>query len=142
MDGDGFDDLVFGERYKKLHVFRGASPARASAPDQTLVTPFFGDGLIAALGDVDGDGLADIAVEGSADAWYLFRGSSGLSPAHPVPGLRSSPSWTYRRSDTAYSLQVGGVGDPNGDGTREVLVGEYPSKLGQGTGSVVGFYSL
>ena len=142
LDGDGFDDMVFGENYNRLHVFLGASPQPSSVPHQTLVTPFFVNGELVALGDVDGDGLADIGVEGDVESWYLMRGAAGTSSAQPVRGLRSSPSWRYTRSAPTHWLQLGSAGDQNGDGKSEVLVGEWSWNLGQGTGSVVGLYTL
>ena len=137
IDGDGLDDLVFGDGYARLLVFLGASPQPASSPDQVLITPFYyGTGEIRALGDVDADGYADVAVDGyylGDAAWFLFRGSP--------QGLQRSPSWSYAATPNLRS-SLAGVGDLNGDGKSETFIGEHNWSLGQGTGTAFGFFSL
>lgn len=78
-----------------------------------------------ALGDVDGDGLADAAVNLSESGvlWILFGGSAG-------GGLDAAPS--LQRSG-AYTLVPVPIGDPDGDGRTDLAVLSYGYS---GTGQV------
>ena len=78
-------------------------------------------------GDVNGDGYADVIV-GAVDydndqtnegrAYVYFGDSTGLSAA---------PNWTVEsdQDGTKFGCSVGTVGDVNGDGYSDVIVGAY-----------------
>lgn len=106
LDGDGVVDLAVGEPRRSLglsydsermeiyavgcvHVFSGRTGAeifelwpREKAEDEFLIgeVSYFGRS-VAAAGDVDGDGVQDIAVGAPGEAFVHFTGRSGL--VHP-----------------------------------------------------------
>jgi len=81
---------------------------------------------VAGAGDLDGDGFAEIAVNGSADGvWqapvYVYRGSaSGPDIAHPmrVPAPPTTPN---------FGFSLSGAHDVNGDGYPDLAIGSLTS---------------
>ncbi len=150
VDGDGFSDLIVGaygeepgsspEEAGRAHVFSGADGSLL----YTLVSPneeqygLFG-WSVSGAGDVDGDGYADVIVgahgkdPGSspqdAGRAYVFSGVDGsllytlVSPNEEGPGR--------------FGVSVSGVGDVDGDGHGDVIVGadlEDPGSSPSGAG--------
>ena len=80
----------------------------------------------AAAGDVNGDGIPDFAMAIPADARaYLFVGSvsaSTLNPSYTVYPIQPPPG-----APTGWAQSVA-MGDLDGDGNDEVLVGAFPGK--------------
>ncbi|MCK6530837.1 FG-GAP-like repeat-containing protein, partial [Myxococcota bacterium] len=115
VDGDGLGDLVIPRDWGAgAWLLRGPlTGEEVAAPDAELDLgcPDCESGPVAlTLGDVDGDGLADIAL------W-----SSHL----PGVTLAFGPDWS--RTSTllgTYTTRVAGVGDTDGDGRDEVLVAD------------------
>ncbi|MBI5486038.1 MAG: FG-GAP repeat protein [Deltaproteobacteria bacterium] len=111
VDGDGFADVLLGAilfdnptyDHGAVFVFSGGAVGPGIAPTVMLPgpgvygAPHFGE-VIYALGDVDADGMPDVAVGaprhsetgGSEGAVYVWRGE-------PVVGLSPSATWTYLR---------------------------------------------
>jgi hypothetical protein len=141
VDGDGYADLAigatgYGDWRGKAYVFHGSAASLGSIPAWTAEGEgeydYFGR-AVAAAGDVDGDGFADLAV----GAWgygsfqgraYVFHGSAaGLSP---------TPTWTAsgENDDDNFGISVASAGDVNGDSFADLAVGAsgYPYVDGQG----------
>jgi len=139
IDDDGFDDAVVWDRTPSLPnphvvgVYFGSAVGLEDEPTGTLISPLhpedstFGYSLESA-GDVNGDGHADLIVGapygkdisgaqlGSGRA-YVFHGNDN--------GLSNSPDWTGSLSGpTRYGHAVTGVGDVDGDGYSDVVVGD------------------
>ncbi len=83
-------------------------------------------------GDVNGDGYADIAVFGGSDDGAL---ASILLYYGSADGPETEPGWIYDAAESIEGIMdFGAVGDLNGDGYDEFVVGSpgYPEGDGQG----------
>jgi hypothetical protein len=141
VNGDGKDDIavgaageiVDGNSQGQAYVFSGADGSllfTLNTPNPQGVADF---GISVAVGDVNGDGKADIAVgadgaevSGNADQGraYVFSGADGsvlftLDSPNPQAGAEFGIS--------------GAVGDVNGDGKGDIAVGaRWGGSAGQG----------
>lgn len=134
VDGDGHPDLAVGAPLRAagansaagaVDVFRGGPPL-STLPWATLsgeaADDWFGQSV--ALGDVDGDGRADIIVgapfndrHGSAaGAVFIYRGGS-VPPTTPWRVL------VGENINDQFGWSVAYAGDVNGDGFGDIIVG-------------------
>ncbi len=141
VNGDGIDDLLVAEPEHpgsasssalpaagRVSLYLGSRSGLAPSPVSTLTGGKAGQFLgisMAAAGDVDHDGHADVLVAWrdplaaySAYVVALYHGRGD--------GLSSSPAWTYVLSDPYSYLRpvLAGGGDLNGDGYPDVIVGD------------------
>jgi hypothetical protein len=129
VNGDGYDDLVVGTPFfggllteiGKAWLYLGSASGPSSVPAWTAGGDISGARFgfnVAAAGDVDGDGRADVAIAaighpGSVHGRaYLFKGIDS--------GLEAVPSWD---TGSFGGFRVGSSGDLNGDGYGDVLTG-------------------
>ena len=149
IDGDGYADLAVGaERYNtgqgRAYVFVGGSDGisdkNLDAPDydtaDTTITGEYGDsgnsdfGNSVALGDINGDGYADLAVganrynSGDGRAYVFKGGSGGISDKNlDVPDYDlADTTLTGEHGDFGYYVAIG---DVDGDGYADLAVGSY-----------------
>ncbi len=150
-DGDGKDDFLIGaygddgggtlagEAYLIL-----GPPADPMVPDVTFAAEGganYAGRAVDGAGDVDGDGLADLIIgadgngEGgtNAGAAYLVLGEDGL--ADMSLGAADAKYLGTSNGDRA-GIDVAGVGDVNGDGHDDMLVGAYGASYGGVDGGV------
>lgn len=123
VDGDGYDDvMVYAGAHDdvtgftgRVYVLLGSSGGTLTSPSATLEGEegTHLSSTLSALGDVDGDGYADIGV--GAD---VFMGSSAGVATVPVLTL----GW-----------DVHAAGDTNGDGYADVILGDSSYDHGFGT---------
>ncbi|MEW5741414.1 MAG: FG-GAP-like repeat-containing protein [Myxococcota bacterium] len=139
VNGDGFDDFVAGTpgggtNSGELLLAFGHGDAGMtqfdfiSYPSADPAARF--GASVAAAGDVNGDGFADVLVgaptmdlNGQGSAWLYLGSFGGLLP----------PTWSFRSQAPGDRLgqAVAGVGDVNGDGYDDVAVAA-PAANGRG----------
>lgn len=131
FNGDGYADLLVGAA---LHF--GGPSGTAESPSLGLRVPLADGGeaiqAISGAGDINSDGLADIAVSTStttAEGWqgrlHVYQG------ARAVPGPDRSPSFSVEKSGgdptTTFGTRLASAGDVNGDGFADLFVTETES---------------
>jgi hypothetical protein len=134
VNGDGYADVVVGARLNSLaansagaaFIYLGGA-AMDGSPDVVLLgeaaNDWFGNS-VAGVGDVNGDGYADVAV----GAPFNDRGGSAAGAAyvfHGGPPLDNVPDVILagEMHDDQFGWSVARAGDVDGDGRSDVLVG-------------------
>jgi hypothetical protein len=154
VNGDGYSDVIVGANFHdagsgsgadrgRAYVYLGSASGLATSPAWTVSGDENSDQFgwqVAAAGDVNGDGYADVIVSawmhdagGGAAAnrgrAYVYLGSAS--------GLATSPAWTGSgdENNDAYGYSVATAGDVNGDGYSDVIVGALQHDAGAGAGA-------
>ena len=142
-DGDGIDDVLVGdEAGERAYLVLGRSGfgnlTLSTGADATFTSEASGDdagAAVAGLGDVNGDGYADLAVgapendNGGAAAGSAYVVFGQATPASMGLGSADAPLRGGDASDYAGSA-LAGVGDADGDGFADVLVGAFYDETG------------
>ncbi len=128
LDGDGLPDIVagYGSLYdtSKPGGFRayknhgpGANPVFTQMWDRPSIDRAPPTGVLdpvmssPAIGDVDGDGIVEVAVAGLDERIHLVDGRNG----------NEKPGWPYENQDTVFSSPA--LFDLDGDGKLEIIIG-------------------
>ncbi len=127
VNGDGFDDIIVGDRDSyalgvkvgKATVFSGADGSELYAFPGNQHHSHFGD-TVAGLGDMNGDGVDDVAVgtpkyNGIADETGLVHAYSGLDGSLLY-------AWEGEVSFGDFGFWIDGAGDVNGDGRADLVI--------------------
>jgi hypothetical protein len=141
VNGDGYADIIVGApQYMDPETFEGAAFVFLGSPDGPVVYPVhavlqsdqataYMGRSVAAAGDVNGDGFADVIVgapefldgDGDDGAAFVYLGSAasilGVDQWDPHSLLESD------QPDAELGLSVSTAGDVNGDGFADVIVG-------------------
>lgn len=133
VNGDGYSDIIVGEPNDdggegRALVYYGRAGGVNSDPDRTVESnqsnAHFGFS-VAGAGDVNGDGYCDVIVgapdydngQNNEGQVLLYLGSS--------TGLSSTPIWSAEgnQADAFFGGSINNLGDINGDGYGDVIIG-------------------
>jgi hypothetical protein len=155
VDGDGYADLVVGAHAAdpggrtgagRVVVFHGSATGLGATPRRMLDGVASGDAFgstVAGIGDVNGDGLGDIAVyAGGADpggrtdagAVTVYHGGPtgiGASAARVLEGAAS---------DDRFGRSIALAGDVNADGYADMILGAFAADSGPIDSGTAGVY--
>lgn len=148
INGDGLADLVVGARNAaSVRIYFGKAGGYTNTPDVTIsgtAGTRFGF-TTAVVGDVDADGLADIAVsapiEASKGRIYIFKGRA----TWPANLTAASADYTIDVDTVAdagftngqFGYSIAPLGDFDGDGAADFAVGAYVYQSGRGYVAVI-----
>ncbi len=134
VNGDGYSDFIVGAPYYdngqtdegRIFVYRGSAsaPSLLTTKESDVANAHFGMS-VAAAGDINNDGLADIIV-GAPD---LVTGSTTGGRVYVYKGSLASPYlltlWVHDGwvAGDQYGFSVSTAGDVNGDGFSDIAVG-------------------
>ncbi len=148
VNGDGFGDFLVGTGNSALgqpvaYVHFGGPSGIATTPSNTITSHRFGGFTsvsVAAAGDVNGDGFADLIVgelpddssTPRAEAYVYFGSAAGVTEASATMLLGPS-------NDALTNPVVASAGDMNGDGFADVVVSAEFSNTSTGDGGFLYF---
>ncbi len=125
VNGDGFSDIIVGTNgANRAYLFLGASNSVPSAPSVTFSSttdPFFGYS-VAQIGDIDGDGLQDIAIgDLSVSTILIYRGRLNwpLTLTDAQADYVITPTATLAAG--LFGLSMARLGDFDGDGVDDFV---------------------
>ncbi len=144
IDGDGVDDLVITAFYANLaciwHGPVAPGPHLLAAADACLTGENaydFAGYAVAAPGDVDGDGRADLLIsaggndDGGADAGKAYLFTAAIADGGASFSVATT-AFTGESAGDYAGISLAGAGDVNGDGARDLLVGASGNDAGGG----------
>jgi hypothetical protein len=149
VDGDGVDDAlvgVWGEdttRAEAGAVYIYYSPLSSTLPDAMLLGAVAGDAAgwsLACAGDVDGDGYEDVLVGAPKNDSSIANSGAVHLVYGPIVGnidlLHDADATLFGEEggDVAGGT-VAGIGDINGDGYDDIMIGSTYNKGSVGTGA-------
>jgi hypothetical protein len=152
MDGDGVRDLVVGSRGDSggrgaVHILFLNSDGMVKASQKIasgigggpmLATYDSFGGSVASLGDIDGDGVTDLAVGAQGDSpgavYVLFLNPNGTANylQKIASGIGDAPTLS-----TGFGVSLASIGDIDGDGVTDLAVGApFDDTGGESRGAV------
>lgn len=143
VDGDGLDDLLIGSTTHDaggaaagaLLLFHGPFAGRATSADaDARFLGAAGDNvgwLVTAVGDVDGDGVADVAGQTHRHADGAGLAFVSFGPAAGDTVVTDADVVIRGDAERGLGLGLAGLGDVNGDGRGDLAVGA--ALVGEGT---------
>lgn len=133
LNADGFIDVVVGANgvgadNGEAYIYLGSANGLSSSPALTLSGFNAGDQFgvsVSSAGDVNGDGYSDLVIgafgsggTAQGEVYIYYGGPAILSPSPPLILLDVDAT-----NNDNFGLSVAGVGDVNGDGYSDIVVG-------------------
>ena len=106
------------------HVLTGPNGFAVTAPSAI--------GGVWQMDDVNGDAVDDLLVTGFSEAWVAFGRPGGFGASLDLATLDGTTG--FRMTGAGFVLDAGGIGDVNGDGLRDFVLG---TNAGNGTAFLV-----
>ncbi len=137
VNGDGYDDIAIGSyRYDSyagiVYVLHGGSDGPDDMTADTTITggaaAYLGQ-TIAPAGDVNGDGYGDLLVGGDDYSTYTGRVELYLGSATGLD-TTAATTLTGTSANDSFGVSLSALGDTNGDGYDDVLIGASGSGSG------------
>jgi signal transduction histidine kinase len=150
VTGDGFGDLMISDwrgipgrlstnEMSSVRVFPGSAqglPARAAQEFHRRAGRFELRCTLATVGDLNGDGCAELAVEAVDPDHATDEGRCLVVFFGSREGLRAEPRLVFHseQADCNFPARFGGAGDVNGDGFGDLLVSapRYRGRFSEG----------
>lgn len=128
VNGDNLDDIIVGAGVGAVRVVFGPTQGNNGVLNGQQLDGTSGfvilndaenDSVLAGIGDINGDGLNDIAVGSISGTRIVFGSSAGFSRTVDTASLDGTNGFTFGTATT----DIKRAGDVNGDGLDDFIVG-------------------